>query len=350
MLFFPDFNVQQVLSNGTILASKEDETGGMVYLLDSQGKVKTKLGVERSVCSTDEKYYIYEEGIGMYGVSTIDGQKIIKAKYSFLYFTTDGNVIFSDDHERYGIMNTKGEVLIKPRYSMINDCQDGLFIASKDGDSFGLLNMKEERIIGFDYSDLFFVPNSKNLYAEKESDNYVYIIDRKNNEIGDYSQLELGEYGKLQSWFSLMFGEYSKYSDVKSDYFDTKDCIMSLLYPSGKTIDNLYGFAGMKPGDCVDKIGVSLSRDDIGDENHWFPYQYLEQNEYGTITYSLGFEKVVDTYYDEDDYWEFHPHYTFSDYPCDYLNAKLHLNYETQNHVEQIEKNLEEIVMDLESV
>ena len=176
MLFFPDFNVQQVLSNGTILASKEDETGGMVYLLDSQGKVKTKLGVERSVCSTDEKYYIYEEGIGMYGVSTIDGQKIIKAKYSFLYFTTDGNVIFSDDHERYGIMNTKGEVLIKPRYSMIIDCQDGLFFASKDGDSFGLLNMKEERIIGFDYSDLFFVPNSKNLYAEKESDNYVYII------------------------------------------------------------------------------------------------------------------------------------------------------------------------------
>ena len=166
---------------------------------------------------------------------------------------------------------------------MIIDCQDGLFIASKDGDSFGLLNLKEERIIDFEYSILFFIPNSKNLYAEKERDSYAYIIDRKNNEIADYAQLEIGE-----SVLSIhLLDEYSRYFGVTSDYFDTKDCIMSLLYPSGKTIDDLYGFAGMRPGDCVDKMGISLSKDDIDDDNGWFSYQYLDKNEYGTIYYLM---------------------------------------------------------------
>jgi len=337
--FFPDFNIQQVLSDGSLLASKVEDRD--LCLLDSQGKVIVDYKSTRIVFSKNEKYCIYYDDPN-FGVKTKEGEIVIKAKYPILFFTDDGNLIFANEDERYGIMNLKSEVLIKPRYSMIIGGQDGLFIASKDGETLGLLNMKEERVIDFKYSNLFFMPNSKNLYAERERDKYAYIIDRKNNEIAEYVELEVGN----SIWYFDFLDDYSNYSSVKSDYFDTKGCILSLLYPSGKTIDNLYGFAGMGPGACADEMGISLNKDDIIN-NIWFPYQFLEHNEYGTITYGLGFNQVVETYYDDDDYWELRPHYAYTSNPCDYLRAKLQLNYETKNHVEQIEKQLEEVIANL---
>lgn len=341
-LFFPEFIILKVLSDGTLLANKTDSNDDGMYLIDNQGKIKTDLQSEKVVLSNDEKYYLYYED-GNYGLRTIEGQNVIRAKYPILAFTDDGNLIFADDDEKCGIMNLKGDVLVKPRYSMIVGCKDGVFIASKDGESFGLLNMKEERIIDFEYSGLFFIPNSKNLYAIKERDNYVYIIDRKNNEIADFSQLEIGEH----LWYYSLLNEQSEYSSVKSDYFDVTDCIKSLFFPSGKTIDDLYGFAGMAPGDCANRMGVSLSKDDINDNNNWFPYQFLEQNEYGNISYSLGFSKVVETYYDDDDYWQIRPRYGYSNEPCGGIRAMLKLNYDARNHIGQIKKQLEEVILGL---
>lgn len=338
-IFFPDFIIKQVFSDGTILAYNTDDE--KMCLLDNQGKIKVDFQSDHVLLSKDKKYYIYNED-GNFGLRSIDGQNIIRAKYPIMGFADDGNIIFADDEEKYGIMNLKGEVLIKPRYSMIVSCQDGLFIASKDGESVGLLNLKEERVIDFDYSNLCFIPNSKNLYAEKERDNYAYIIDRKNHEIADYSELEIGE----PLWYYYILDEDFGYSSVKSDYFDVSDCIKSLLFPFGKTINNLYGFVGMKPGDCADKIGISLNKDDIIN-NNWFPYQTLHQNEYGTILYGLGFEEVVETYYDDDDYWQLRPRYAYSQEPCDYLRVKLELNYETQNHIKQIKNQLEEVIQNL---
>ena len=341
-LFFPDYIIKRVLSDGSLLAYKVDGDDENMYLLDKQGKIKTDLKSEQVTFSKDEKYYIFYEDEN-FGLRTIDGQNVIRAKYPILAFADDGNLIFADDDEKCGIMNLKGEVLVKPRYSMIIGCQDGLFIASKDGDSYGLLNMKEDRIIDYEYSELFFIPNSKNLYATKERDNYAYIIDRKNNEIADFSQLEIGEH----LWYYSLIDDQSDYSSVKSDYFDVTNCVRSLFYPSGKTIDDLYGFAGLTPGSCADKMGVSLSKDDIDDNNRWFPFEFLEVNDYGKISYSLGFEKVVETYYDPDDYWEIRPQYAYSSKPCDYIIARIELNYESQNHIDQIKKQLEDVIQSL---
>lgn len=340
--FFPDFNILQVLSDGSLLASKVDDRD--LCLLDSQGKVKVDYKSTRIVFSKNEKYCIYYDDSN-FGVKTKEGETIIKAKYPILSFTDDGNLIFADDDERYGIMNLKNEVLIKPRYTMIIGCQDGLFIASKDGETLGLLNMKEERVIDFKYSSLFFMPNSKNLYAERERDKYVYIIDRKNNEIAEYAELEAGN----SLWYFNLLDEYSNYSSVKSDYFDVSDCVKSLLHPStdgvDRSIDELYNFAGLGPEDCAMVLGMDLTKDDIINDV-WFPYKNLVTNDYGTISYGLGFSAgVVETYYDEYDYWELHPHYSYANHECDYIRVKLQMNSETMNHKDQIEKQIENVLV-----
>jgi hypothetical protein len=203
--------------------------------------------------------------------------------------------------------------------------------------------MKEDRVLDFDYKALYFIPKSKNLYAEKANDKYAYIIDRKGNEVADFAELEVSE---RPLWYYYFVNERYEYTTIKSDYFEVSDCIKSLLFPTGKTIDNLYGFSDMKPGDCADKIGISLSKDDIID-NRWFPYQTLYQNEFGTISYSLGFSDVVNTYYDDDDYWQLRPHYSYSSSPCRAIRLKLQMNSDTKDHKKQIESQKAKVLESL---
>ena len=337
--FFPGYEIVYAHSNGAFLARKDTK----MCLLDKKGEIIKDFGESTVVLSEDGKHYIYcdvEDPLNE-GLKTIKGENVVKPKYNVLFFSEDGNVIFSEK-EKWGIMSLDGKILVKPRYYIIIDCQDGQFIASRDGETYGLLNLKEERIIGFEYSTLFFLPNSKNLYAEKEGDKYAYIIDRKNREIAYFSQIETGVSSLYKSRF---FGFYpSKYTVVKSDYFDVEDCVNSLLYPQGKSYEDFYGFAGMRPGDCAEKMGTSFSYNDIDDDNGWLPMQTLEQNEYGTIYYNLGFDEVVEVYYDEDDYWQLRPRYAYSNKPCNYLIAQLELNYGTREHMEQIKNQLENTI------
>lgn len=341
---FKDYSIESVLSNGNFLVSEKKSSNERNYIiLNSDGTVKTQLKdynphylyeVFDDFISPDLKYYVYyDDDESKYGVRSMDGETILKAKYEEIHFLKNGKLSFREgegfDNEGWGVMDIKGNVLFKPRYSVILLHNNDEYLVGRD-EKMALLNSKEDRLIGYEHEVLLGLTD-KVFVAYDEGHKYELIM-KDGKPIASYSE------------FTLI---NNTYYTVKSDYFDAEACIKSLFNPSGSPIETLYGFYGMPPGDCANKMGISLSKDDIEGDNNWFPYQFLELNEYGRIEYSLGFEKVVETYYDADDYWELRPHYTYSNSFCEAIRAKLQLNYDTRSHTEQIRKQLEEVILGL---
>lgn len=317
ILSFKHFCINKALSDGTFIATKIDDDS-KIYVIDKKGDVKLEIDSERVMFSSDNSYYIfYDDEAEKYGVRKRSGDIIVRAKYDKLLFSDDAkHIAFSDDGS-CGIMDIKGNILVKPRYDNIIPCKDR-FVAKK-GESFGLLNMKEDKILNFNYDALLFIPGSDNLVAIKQEDESIYIIDKNGKDIAEFSDFEL---------------DYSYYDHarVKSDYFDVADCIKSMLSPGNMTIDDLFGYSGLNPSDCADKQGESYSKSDIGYTNRWLPSKELGECDYGKLSYSLGFDKVVVTSYDYDDYWESYPHYSYSSKPCNMLKIQLMGNVETTTH------------------
>lgn len=347
MFFFKDYSIDRVLSDGTFVATKEDDSEN-TFILDSKGNVKYEIASNVVGFSPDLKYYVFEE-YGSYGLKTIKGENVIRSKYDFLTFTEDGKLCFlgeNNDSEQLGIMDIQEKVLVKQKY-FITDYHDGLIIASKDDDTFGLLDLNEDRKLNFNYSSLCFIPNSKNMFAEKDGERGAFIIDRNGNEIADYYTIDFERL--MADDLLTMYYELSDYCSlewIESDYFDVASCIESILHPSGKSINDLYGFAGKTPSQCADMLNLSLSKDDIID-NNWFPDMSLENNEYGRIYYNLGFDEVVVTTYDSDDYYGWYPHYSYSSQPCDGLLVECILGSKAENHADQIREQIDDVLVRL---
>ena len=340
--FFKKYNILDVLADGSFVAEKEDDED-VTYLLDIEGNVKTKINYdcEDLIFSPDGKYYIYMDEDENFGLRSVSGESVLRAKYNGMFFTDDGNLLFGDEDENIGIMNLKGEVIVKPRYQDILGYHDGLFIVSKEEDgNFGLLNLDEERLIDYDYSELYFIPNSNNLMAVSEDEKSCFILNRKGNVIADLYSIDMSYLDK-----KYFFVQSSSRSSVESDYFDVLSCIKSMLYPNEKSVNNLFGFVGKHPSDCADELDLSLSYDDITDDK-WFPEETLTTNYFGTVSYQLGFEKAVDIYYSPSDYYELWPKYSYSDKPCNSLIVNLDTKWNTYTHMSTIEKQIDKVMED----
>lgn len=383
ILKFSEYSLLFPLRNGEFLADQGNS--GNYCIIDNKGKVKTELkGVDNyyfenfayrnypnadadlmkvlfkyetdNTLSQDYNYYIFndldkETGFIGDGVKNVDGTVLIKCKESVdLWFLNNGKIKFRNEDEEYGIEDIKGEVLIRPKYKSIEPFGKNEYIVSKASDNgwkYGVINQKEERILGFDYDDIEALSNNTLLAL-------VHDFDIINGNVYKYQVITtkgkvLGEYTEVISSTSDFRCERN-YNCVKSDYFDVADCVKSLLYPNNgieKTIDNLYNYAGLSPSDCAMLMKMNLTKDDIL-QNTWLPSVELSTTDYGTISYRLGFSGgVVETYYDEDDYWQFYPRYTYANKRCDCICICLDLNEETRSHKDQIEKQIGDVLVGL---
>lgn len=379
ILKFPDYSLLVPLKGGKFLADKENSSE--YCIVDDGGNLKTKLeDVDNHyfdnyeykyqtimdadltkaylnyktdyTFSQDYNYYIFtdsnkETGFVANGVKTTDGKILIKGKEGVdLWFLNNGKIKFRNRDEEYGIEDIEGNVLIRPKYKSIETFGKNEYIVSKatdDGWKYGVINQKEERIIGFDYDAIEAISNNILLTLVHSTDFingtvYKYqIITTKGEVLGEYAKVvaSTNDYG------------VKDYNCVKSDYLDVSDCIKSLLYPNDgieRTIDKLYNYAGLSPSDCAMLMEMNLTKDDIL-QNTWLPYKDLLTTDYGTISFSLGFSAgVVETYYDEDDYWHFYPRYTYAYHACDCIRICLELNDETKSHINQIEKQIDVVL------
>lgn len=334
---FEDYSIERVLADGTFLVTESGDDYEENYLIINQdGSVKTKLKDYDShdenkddFISPDLKYYIYyDDGESNYGVKSMDGETILKAKYEKIYFLKNGKLLFSKGG-RLGVMDIKGNELLKPKYDLVLQSDDDEYLVMKD-ERMALLNEKEERLLGYEHDLLFGL--SKNVFAAIDDGNLpeIEIITKNGKAIRTISNIHLNIND---------INTKDANGSVRSDYFDVKNLMESVLFPYNHsyTVDNLYGFLGLSPTVCNSKWRTQFSVSDIMGTvgNEWLPTINWGINEYGQISYSLHFDQVVDLIA----YWWGEKQ--FMDSPCNGMIVKMKLNEKSREHFVSIEKELE---------
>ena len=328
------YSIEKVFPNSNFLVYEMDfHSENDFYIFSSDGAIKTKLKDYKpdlaefgDIISPDIKYYVfYDSEEGKYGVRNMNGETIIKAKYEGLLFLKNGKLAFCEDYDSggVGIMDIKGNVLFKPKYKWITLHDNDKYLVLRD-DKMALLNSKEDRLI--DYKHELLLGLSDKVFVSYDEGYGYKLISIDGETIASFEEFD---------------DINNKYDAVKSDFFDAEDCIKAFM----NSVESLYGLFGLTIKDCSDKIGLHLSTADITDDN-WIPDQFLQQNEYGKIYYSLGFDKILECYEPQDDYFSSEI-CVFSDKPCGGIIASLQFNPETLCRYEEIRKQLEKVLFSL---
>ena len=345
IIMFDDYSIEAVLSNERFLVSgiegkftDEDRYYKEYFILDTKGNVLVQLkNMEEDdyvslleFLSPDIKQYVFYDDVDdAYGIKDINGEIVLKAKYPRLRFLKDGTVVFYED-EDCGLMDVKGNIIMRPKYSDIRLFSNDKYIVAKD-EKMALLNGAEDRLIGYEY-DVLYGLNDKTLLAY---------------DFGHKSEIITLE-GKSIASFSEFNPIMNDYYYVKSDYVNVREMIQSILYPKDRSVNDLFGYINMPPGLSANKMGKSFSYNDIDEENNWLKAN-PENCDYGRMTYSVRFEKVVEITYDYDDYWEIRPNYSYSNYPCNGIYVELALYDQYCNREKMIEDQLESVVKSLDN-
>lgn len=341
ILKFKNYSILSILGDDTFVVSENEE---MFYLVDHNGNIKTKLkgftefsrwpdDYTTTVFNPDQNYYVFaeEEGdIFRTGIRNIDGDIVIKPLDNRLYyFLENGQVMIVDDidEERiYGIMDIEGNVLIKAKYSDLRLMGKDLYVVEKD-EKYGLINAKEERLIPFEYVSMTPLSEKTVIARRKDTeDARTTLLDKDGNVLGEYASFD---------------PNYYRFK-IYSDYFEVSDMINAMLAPtSNGDFDDFYGFMGLAPGTCVEMMEESYTRSDIDDQNEWLPEKYKNVIDYGSVYYSLGFDEVVTTQTEYDSYEGYtNTYYTYSLSPCNKVKLKLYMFSDYDYRINFIMKQL----------
>lgn len=268
--------------------------------------ISDKKEIEIKGYPLNDEFIAYEED-GLYGLMDRNKKIQVRAKYKAVKtFINNGDVIFAAlNDDGWGIIDSDGEILIKHKYRYILECQNDMFIASRDFDEgYGLLNMKEDRLIKYEYDSMNFLPGTDLIIASKKNDNSYLFLNKEGKIINEYSALG-----------SFTAENYDV--TVESDFFDMEACADFILFGKDKNVNNLFSYAKKRASECASLMELSLNTDDITD-NTWFPEKEYTSS-YGDIYIQLGFNKVIESYYDG---WE--KKYSFyGQSSCNKANLKL---------------------------
>ncbi len=291
------YQLDRVVADNVFLAKK----GEKVYLINSKEEElfdfsETSGNTSLISFTEDLKYYTYKDG-EFYGLKTINGDVVVRAKYKVLNFS-DKYVIFSSDFNYYGIMNLEGEILIKEKYKRIFSIKNNMFVAGKDSyDECGLLTMDEDKLLKFEYSSLSPISGTDYFVAEKKGDKSIYIINKDGEPIS-----KKAEFCKLEVVSVNAFDNFV----IESDYFDVQGVLKSLLEPNDdRNVLNMYGFKDKTPKDVAQDQNVDyFDYDDIlysqTKKMYGLPYQNLKNTDWN-IEFMSAYNEYLDYYCSDDD-------------------------------------------------
>ncbi len=126
---------------GKLLVQNEDR----YYFFDKKGE-KTKLSSKfKSILNYMDNYILFLNDDGLYGVGDMEGEIIIRPKYSYLEFLGDDEFLAQKEGESdtYVLLDKNGEVKKELDYKEILYLEEFGYFA-KDGRTYSLLNDKLE--------------------------------------------------------------------------------------------------------------------------------------------------------------------------------------------------------------
>lgn len=187
--------------NGYLAAAE----GNRVVLLDKNGKA----AVKHSKMETPE--------YGLYG-----------------YAVDDGRIIYCNDNE-WGLMTLDGETLIRPKYSRLDYIGDGLYAAMSDR-KVKVIDANGEDVFKEEYDDIICWQGTDNILL---NDNGTLILaDRKGKQVG---KLEFDKFSP---------NNITRFC-VSSNYFDMDGAIAGMTAALGK--DKCFGLGRISVSDAVKK-------------------------------------------------------------------------------------------------
>lgn len=279
----------------------------------TQAWIKMGYQIQYWTHQVNNGYFSYVTEDDEWGIKNKKGENTVKAsdKYKSISVANDGYFIFQTE-DGYGIMNDKAEVIVRDNYNDINYCDKNIFIACKD-EKWGALSIKEKQLVDYRYEELHKV-NSK-FIAYKNSK--YYLLSETGEEIGRYTNL-------------ITDIDYF----VKSDYFDVARFAKQILSPKNynKDITELYGYKGVNPETCADKLGLKLHDYDIT-ANMLFPSTKLFSTDYADVNAILSFPEVVAYDYDGSAH--------FSNTTCNEVSLDIEIHSKYIKKMEAIRKGFE---------
>lgn len=151
--------------------------GDHSVLLDKKGKKVMTVcdGTQISNLSYHDGKIIYYDG-EFYGVKNIEDKILIRAKYKYLRFQSDGNLIAQNSNSRFGVIDTQDDVVTPFDYEMLEYLAPGKYMTIS-GNVAVLINSEGKEICDQAFSKFI------NRSSTASEGNLASLISAKSNEV-----------------------------------------------------------------------------------------------------------------------------------------------------------------------
>lgn len=249
----PQYDLARSFSQGVAIVAnvKEDGGRGMVYsVIDKSGNVVFKFKDSYVVESYLYRYgYILACRDGRYYMFDRNGEEIkLPSKVKMVTESTDRYIIFQDEKGEYGLLDINGEIVIRPKYYKMAFGNGGFVLAKKDFDDKEIVKIDfngEESKECIDYEELYVCGRFGYLAMDDEiwallNDNF----EKKGKE--EFYEFNL-------NWYNSN-GNSVELSSVNTDYFDPASAANAM--------------ADMIEGDRVGYLKLGNSAEEILGNSH----------------------------------------------------------------------------------
>ena len=291
----PDYDQAAGFSEGLAIVCKAKEKDSNEYsysVIDKSGKVlfNIKEGYDLRTYYFSYGYIIAKKDDRVYLINSKGEETKLSSKISRIYDYNDKYIIFISEDGDMGVSNMNDEIIVRAKYDQIIFGNGDFFLAKKDSDDKELVKIDsngEESDEKIDYEEIY--PFGHFGYFAKEGKTYVLLDD----EFHKKGKEEFFEIEPYTSWGS---------GTVNSDYFNTGEVASTMVKMiEGNKVGNLklgalasQIFRGKSPSDYTYKSEVEF--DDLAKKG--FRYNI---SVYGTFS-----EKIADYDYD---YYSYDRHY-----------------------------------------
>lgn len=209
----PTYKGMSTFTDGVAMARKDnekDDNSFNIYFIDTNGKelfhFKNDKYEKGSLFCEDVMVVANDENTA-YLMDKKGKQGIKIGKWGSVYtsgsWINDGNIIFYDG-EKYGVKTLEGEIVIRAKYEDLQFTVSGDLCAKKN-DKYGVVNLKDEEVMPFDFDNVTALGSER--YLINESGRYWNLVDNKNRTLCNE------EFEDISAWTSV---------EVKSHYFNAQ--------------------------------------------------------------------------------------------------------------------------------
>lgn len=173
-------NISYTFNDGTCLVQTSHKDGKFYYaVIDATGKSLFEVNSDQySNFSSFKDGYAFAVQNDQVILVDKKGEKVCKVcdGKSFSNLEINGKNVLYRDGDFYGVKTVDGEIVIRAKYQKLSFIDNNLLLAENHNGKIGVINLDGDEVMPFDYSALVNVGNNR--YITKAGSNYALINDK----------------------------------------------------------------------------------------------------------------------------------------------------------------------------